>query len=134
MKPILPKGTRIDDAEKQQGWKGLKFRLALAARKYPIQLAVLIALAVAAYPIVLLVDAKNDLSNAVEAIQDSRVEVCTETNMRNSATKKSLNDAAAIDIENAPTQAAKEEVARRRDVTLALIDALAPIRNCEELR
>lgn len=66
--PLLPKGTRVDDAPKQEGVRGLKFRLALAARKYPIQIALCIALAVVAYPVWLLVDASKDLRTANDKV------------------------------------------------------------------
>lgn len=62
--PLLPKGTRVDDAPEQHGVHGVRFRLALAARKYPIQIALLIALAVAAVPVWLLVDASKGLKSA----------------------------------------------------------------------
>jgi hypothetical protein len=39
---------------------------------------------------------------------------------------------AAIDEQNAPPEA-KAEVRRRRNVTLQLIDSLAPIQNCQQL-
>ena len=71
----------------------------------------------------------HDGQNTQEAI----VRECQVTNQRHDDTYKSLVDAAAIDEDNAKTGAAKAEVRRRRDVTLALIDALAPKRDCDNL-
>lgn len=69
-------------------------------------------------------------------IQDQRRESilssCRAQNARNSATKNALTAGSDEDIRNAPTVAAREEVERRRDVTLALIDALAPPEDCDE--
>lgn len=69
-------------------------------------------------------------------IQDQRRESiitgCRTQNARNEATKEALTSGSDQDIRNAPTEEAKDEVRRRRDVTLALIDALAPADNCEE--
>jgi hypothetical protein len=50
----------------------------------------------------------------------------------NSNAKKALRLQAAIDEQNAPPEA-KAEVRRRRNVTLQLIDSLAPIQNCQQL-
>jgi hypothetical protein len=57
---------------------------------------------------------------------------CTEQNHRNRNAKKALRLQAAIDEQNAPPEA-KAEVRRRRNVTLQLIDSLAPIQNCQQL-
>lgn len=133
----LPKGLRADDPLRQEHgfWMDAKFRLGLLARKFPIQVALLLSLAVVSYPVILLVNAKNDLKEATQAIQNSREEVlladCRDQNKRHDDTTKSLVDAAQIDQNNAPTEAAKLEIRRRRDVTLALIDALAPHADCE---
>lgn len=56
---------------------------------------------------------------------------CENTNKRNHDTSAQLTEAAQADIDKRHTQAGKDEVTRRRDVTLALIDALAPVRNCD---
>lgn len=134
--PILPKGERATDVKHEHGRvKAFRFRLALAARKYPIQLAVILSLAVVAYPVVLLIDAKNDLVEATAAIQENRQAVdladCLDQNKRHDDTVAALRAGSDVDIENAKTKAGKQEIARRRDVTLALIDALAPHQDCE---
>lgn len=58
---------------------------------------------------------------------------CTATNSRHDNTYNALVAAAQTDQDNAPNEAAREEIRRRRDVTLALIDALAPHQNCTYL-
>lgn len=58
---------------------------------------------------------------------------CKQQNDRNKHTKDALIAGAAVDIAKRKTEAAKAEVRRRRDVTLGLIDALAPHQNCEAL-
>jgi hypothetical protein len=58
---------------------------------------------------------------------------CQETNDRNRDTSARLNAAAAKDIASRDTEAEKNEVRRRRDVTLGLIDALVPLRDCQQI-
>lgn len=58
---------------------------------------------------------------------------CETTNKRNKDTSQGLILAAQEDIEHRDTAAGKLEVQRRRDVTLALIDLLAPLQNCDYL-
>jgi len=69
------------------------------------------------------------------AIQNQRANFistsCQDQNRRNREAKKALRLQAAIDEQNAPPEA-KAEVRRRRDVTLELIDSLAPINNCRQ--
>jgi hypothetical protein len=55
---------------------------------------------------------------------------CEATNKRNSDTSGQLTALAQEDADQRKTQAGKDEVYRRRDVTLALIDALQPHQNC----
>lgn len=80
-----------------------------------------------------LVKANQDFA---KAIQDQRRESirtsCQAQNERNKATRDALTEGSDEDIRNAQTEAAKNEIRRRRDVTIALIDALAPRDNCEE--
>lgn len=151
MSPLLPRGHRIDDGPKQRTkWSALKFRLALAARKYPIQISLVVSLLILSYPVILLIDATNDLeaaqkdlataqrnlARATTDIQASRSEAirraCEDQNKKNKDTSDRLTALAQADINNAKTRAAKTEIRRRRDVTLALIDALAPSENCDE--
>jgi hypothetical protein len=56
---------------------------------------------------------------------------CEKTNQRNTDTSNQLIGLAAEDAQNRKTAAGKIEVQRRRDVTLALIDALAPVEDCD---
>lgn len=70
---------------------------------------------------------------ALREIQQQRTEVCENQNLRNANSRQSLIQAAAEDIENAPTAAMKVEIARRRDVTLGLINAIAPLQDCDQV-
>lgn len=69
------------------------------------------------------------------AIQEQRrnfiFDSCREQNRRNRNTKRTLRLGANIDQRNAPLEA-RAEIRRRRNVTLGLIDALAPVQNCKE--
>ena len=69
---------------------------------------------------------------AVSTANERRV-ACKDQNMRHDATTKSLIDAAAIDADKQDTQAGKLEVQRRRDVTIGLIDAIAPTQDCSKI-
>lgn len=81
--PLLPKGTRVGDPE-LHGRAALRFRLALAARKYPIQLAMVIMLVIVSYPVWLLVTA----SNRIEAAQrDLKTVVVTTTTSRQTSSR-----------------------------------------------
>lgn len=61
-----------------------------------------------------------------------QVASCERTNTRNINAIKALRTGAGEDIKNAPNEDAKTEIRRRRDVTISLINALAPVRNCKE--
>lgn len=67
-----------------------------------------------------------------EQRKDSIRRACEESNKRNEDTSTALTVAAGEDIQNAPNMAAQEEIRRRRDVTLALIDLIAPKRDCDK--
>lgn len=75
--------------------------------------------------------------SAADDIQQQRKEAirrtCTEQNDRHDETYSKLIDAAKTDEDQRTTEAGKQEVRRRRDVTLALIDALAPHQNCDDM-
>lgn len=90
------------------------------------------ALALAGYGLVLRSEARQN-----ELIQDQRREFvrfeCEDVNTRNRNSTKALEAGAGQDIANATTQEAKDEIARRRDVTLVLIDRVLPIRDCDSL-
>jgi multisubunit Na+/H+ antiporter MnhE subunit len=86
--------------------------------------------------------AVSALSEDNEATQSAITRDCRETNLRNIQTKKILIKRSSIDIAKATANAKarkqnpelfKKEIEGRRDVTLALIDALAPVRNCATL-
>ena len=64
--------------------------------------------------------------------KDSIRATCQAQNDRHDATTASLIKEAGEDIANAPTAEAKEEIRRRRDVTLGLIDLVQPVENCDE--
>jgi hypothetical protein len=73
----------------------------------------------------------------LSGIKDTRREfvrtTCQDTNRRHDQTYQQLIDLSQEDQNNAKTQAQKNEIKRRRDVTLGLIDALAPKQDCERL-
>lgn len=66
-------------------------------------------------------------------IQNAREDACEQRNLRHDNAVASLRKDAAEDQDNAPTPAAKTEIARRRDVTIRLIDFLQPhTPNCND--
>lgn len=69
---------------------------------------------------------------ALREIQQQRLEVCMANNKRHDDTYKALTAAAADDEAKRKTEAGKTEVRRRRDVTLGLIDLLAPKIDCSK--
>lgn len=68
---------------------------------------------------------------ALAEIQQQRLEVCKDQNSKHDNTVTKLNDAALFDENSRKTEAGKAEVRRRRDVTIALIDAITPVRDCD---
>jgi hypothetical protein len=74
---------------------------------------------------------------ALGEIQDTREEFvrsqCESQNKHNKDTSAQLIGLAALDEKRRKTEAGKEEVRNRRDVTLALIEALAPKQDCDFL-
>jgi hypothetical protein len=77
-----------------------------------------------------------------EATKAAITRECRQTNLRNINTKKVLVARANLDIAKAAANAKarkqnpelfKKEIEGRRDVTLALIDALAPVRDCAHI-
>lgn len=75
MKPNLPTGTRVDDPPPKEST--LRFRLALAARKHPVGLAMTIALLVVAVPVVLLIQSNHELRTATQTVQHSQRDLIT---------------------------------------------------------
>lgn len=69
---MMPKGQRVDDQPEN---KSVMFRLALAARKYPVQIALIIALVVLIYPVSLLIDSNSDLKDSTRALQESNRQI-----------------------------------------------------------
>lgn len=65
--------------------------------------------------------------------RDATLVDCEKTNARNAGTQKALKDGSDQDIANAPTEAAKDEIRRRRDVTIGLINAVSPVQDCQAL-
>lgn len=82
----------------------------------------------------ILLDRQKDFT---EEIQDQRkasiIDICRDQNKRHDDTYSALIVAAKVDEDKQKTQAGKREVRRRRDVTLALIDVLAPHQECDLL-
>jgi len=54
------------------------------------------------------------------------LELCESTNARHDNAINALTIGSNLDQKNAPTEAAKAEIRRRRDVTISLIDAVSP--------
>jgi hypothetical protein len=73
---MLPEGKRVDDPPPKNN---LRWRLALAAHKYPVQLALLLATLVLAVPVFLLISSNSDLrtSNVELKSSNNRLTVAT---------------------------------------------------------
>lgn len=56
---------------------------------------------------------------------------CEATNSRHDQATNALIAGSDEDIEKAPTPEAKAEIRRRRDVTLALINTVTPVQDCD---
>jgi hypothetical protein len=69
---------------------------------------------------------------AIREVQNQRLEVCETGNDRHDSTIAKLNEAALFDENSRKTEAGKAEVRRRRDVTIGLIDSIAPHVNCDD--
>ena len=81
-----------------------------------------------------LAESNREFANDIQAQREKSVRSqCEDQNARNTATSDALIKAAKEDADKRVTAAAKKEVERRRDVTLALIDALQPVRNCDDV-
>lgn len=72
------------------------------------------------------IDIQEQRKNAI-------IETCTEQNARHDGSVDALRQGSDIDQKNAPNEKARKEIRRRRDVTIALLDALAPVQNCNAL-
>jgi hypothetical protein len=70
---------------------------------------------------------------AIREIQNQRLDACEAQNERNMNTKAALNKEAAKDEAKRKTEKGREEVRRRRDVTLGLIDLLQPKLDCNTI-
>lgn len=61
-----------------------------------------------------------------------RTDACQERNERHDAALKALVEGSDQDQKNAPTEAARAEIRRRRDVTIGIIDGIAPKVRCSD--
>lgn len=75
--------------------------------------------------------AKENRALAV-VIQKERRTECENTNLRHDGAVAALIKGSDEDQANAPNEAARKEIRRRRNVTIALLDALAPHQECED--
>jgi hypothetical protein len=66
-------------------------------------------------------------------IQLQREEACLDQNLRHDNALTALRMGSDEDIANAPNEAAKDEIRRRRDVTITLIEAVAPELDCGKI-
>lgn len=106
---------------RRSGYRELKGELQSFFRKIWViilLIGVLCALALGAFGIVL------------EQQQKAALERCENQNIRHDNAIYALNFASNQDQLNAKTEAAREEIRRRRDVTIGLIDAIAPKTDC----
>ena len=82
-------------------------------------------------------DQQDQIEKQAANIQDQRAQAigddCKDQNQRHDQAVNKLMLGAQADIDNAESQAEKKEIARRRDVTIGLIDALSPVQDCEQL-
>lgn len=106
------------------------------ARRVLVALVVLFLAVVVSFAVQGLLIAANgeratEARNLAVQIQAQRAEFCRDQNANHDATYNALVRAAKVDENNRKTAAGKAEVRRRRDVTLGLIDALAPHRDCK---
>jgi len=62
----------------------------------------------------------------------AQTKACENRNERHDNAINALVTGSNIDQQNAPTEAAKAEIRRRRDVTISLIDAIAPKVDCSD--
>jgi hypothetical protein len=113
----------------------LRDRLERFIRRATLGFAVLgIACAVGLFGFGLVLKRETENSDDIQAQRKNFVEQsCKEQNERHDKTYSALVAAAAADEAKRTTEAAKAEVRRRRDVTLGLIDALAPKQDCAKL-
>lgn len=152
---MLPRGQRVDD---QSETKSFRFRLALAATKYPVQIALIIALVVLVYPVALLVEsnadqkasnkrlraASADLREALATIAGNRkvlfARQCSQSNRNAKANNrqttyfqalivKSARDSKRLESVLAPPPYA-ERVRRARRQAARLDKFKVPLRDC----
>lgn len=90
-------------------------------------------LQVAQRQLTVLVKQNKDTAAAIQKQRkDSIRSSCEETNARYIGSRDALIKGSDEDQANAPDAAARKEIRRRRDVTLALLKALQPFKNCDE--
>lgn len=65
--------------------------------------------------------------------KDSIRDECVKTNNRHDGAVNALIKGSDIDQKNASSEEARAEIRRRRDVTIDLLDAMAPRQNCDQL-
>jgi hypothetical protein len=115
-------GARIDDPPPKE--QRVKFRLALAARKYPVQIALVVALMAACVPIYQLLQSNGDLRrsnaslrNALLASQKSRATTvgvfCHVINRNAAVSNKQTDYLRAILVNSAKSSKPFESVFRR---------------------
>lgn len=90
---LLPQGNRVDDPPPKKS--SLKFRLALAAKKHPTQIAVAIAMAVVAIPVWLVISSQSDLRQATHELQSSQRDLRESNGQLKHALKSSQSSRAA---------------------------------------
>lgn len=76
--------------------------------------------------------AYNDVGSQIQNQRKAYVrETCQDTNDKHRKAVSALVTGSSADIAAATSEAEKNDIRRRRDVTLALLDAIAPVQNCQ---
>jgi len=80
---------------------------------------------------ILVANNKKSAADIQQQRKDSIRNSCEETNTRYIGSRDALIKGSDEDQKNAANEAARVEIRRRRDVTLALLKALQPYKNCD---
>jgi len=71
---------------------------------------------------------------AIREIQDQRAQSCADQNERHDNAIKALREGSNADIQNSDKLGlSPDEIRRRRDVTIGLINAIAPVQDCSKV-
>lgn len=85
---VLPVGNRRDDPPPKH-WR---WRMGLTVAKYPVQVAILLALVILALPLAMLVKANSDLRGSQTALRDAIVDSSSSRQVTSAAICRVLNE------------------------------------------